>query len=126
MKQKLDDPLLLEALSARPFLEEVANKWTVLVLTLLCAEPRRFSVLRRGLGVTQKALTETLRRLERNGLVTRRVLETSPIAVEYSLTPLGRSLQQPFAAVYAWTLNNVAAMEEAQARFDAKQKRRAS
>src|SRR5437899_136746 len=77
--------------------------------------PKRFHVrakccltkraLKRRLeGVTQKALTQSLRRLERNGLVSRRVIPVSPIAVEYDITPLGRTLPQPLRALHDWTM----------------------
>jgi DNA-binding HxlR family transcriptional regulator len=103
----------------RPVLEQVAHKWTILILTFLCEEPKRFNALKRRLdGITQKALTETLRRLERNGLVHRRVTVTSPIAVEYSITPLGRTLQDPFLALYDWAVEHRDDLSRAQERFD--------
>lgn len=104
----------------RPVLEQVAHKWTILILTFLCEEPKRFNALKRRLdGISQKALTETLRRLERNGLVDRRVTVTSPIAVEYSITPLGRTLQDPFLALYDWAVEHQEDLSQAQQRFDA-------
>jgi DNA-binding HxlR family transcriptional regulator len=103
----------------RPVLEQVAHKWSILVLTFLCEEPKRFNALKRRLdGVTQKALTETLRRLERNGLVDRRVTTASPIAVVYSITPLGRTLQAPFNALYDWALEHQDDLRQAQTKFD--------
>jgi len=104
----------------RPVLEQIAHKWSILILTFLCEEPKRFNALRRRLdGITQKALTETLRRLERNGLVERHVVTASPIAVVYSITPLGRTLQAPFLALYDWALDHQDDLSEAQRRFDA-------
>lgn len=104
----------------RPVLEQISHKWSILVLTFLCEEPKRFNALRRRLGdITQKALTETLRRLERNGLVERHVAATSPIAVVYSITPLGRTLQAPFLSLYGWALDHQGDLNEAQRRFDA-------
>lgn len=104
----------------RPVLEQIAHKWSILVLTFLCEEPKRFNALRRRLGgITQKALTETLRRLERNGLVERHVVTASPIAVVYSITPLGRTLQAPFLSLYDWALDHQGDLSEAQRRFDA-------
>jgi DNA-binding HxlR family transcriptional regulator len=105
--------------AARPFFDQVANKWSVMILTILCKQPQRFNEIMRCLeGITHKALTQALRRMERNGLVHRRVLATSPVAVEYSLTPLGRTLQEPFTAVYAWAVNHSADIVKAQAEFD--------
>lgn len=103
----------------RPVLEQIAHKWSILVLTFLCEEPKRFNALRRRLdGITQKALTETLRRLERNGLVDRNVTTTSPISVVYSITPLGRTLQAPFLSLYDWAVDHQGDLQEAQRRFD--------
>lgn len=107
--------------AARSFFDQVANKWSVMVLTILAERPTRFNALMRRLeGITHKALTQALRRLERNGLIARRVMATSPVAVEYSITDLGRSLQAPFAAVYDWAIHHLDDIEEAQRQFDAK------
>lgn len=109
--------------AARPFLDQVSNKWSVMILTVLCPKPQRFNeIMRRLEGVTHKALTQALRRMERNGLIARNVIASSPVAVEYSLTPLGRSLQVPFAAVYDWAVTHVPAIEKAQAEFDSRQR----
>ncbi len=103
----------------RVILDQIADKWSVIILAV-CDKPRRFNEIRRVIeGITQKALTQTLRRLERNGLVARRVIPISPIAVEYSLTPLGRTLKKPFAVLYAWTIEHQAEIEKAQKAFDA-------
>lgn len=118
MDKRKDLPL--EEISAtRPVLEQVANKWSVLILTVLCSEPSRFNAIKRRLDpITHKALTEALRRLERNGLVHRRVIPSSQVAVEYSITPLGRSLQQPFTALVAWAHEHGGGIEEAQLTYD--------
>ena len=111
--------LLAEINRTRPILEQVANKWSVLILTVLCTEPARFNAIKRRLDpITHKALTEALRRLERNGLVSRRVIASSPVAVEYAITPLGRSLQDPFVALVSWAKQYGEAMEEAQVVYD--------
>jgi DNA-binding HxlR family transcriptional regulator len=108
----------------RPVLDQIADKWSMLVLYSVEYEPQRFNALRRRLeGVTQKALTQTLRRLERNGLVARRVIDTSPIAVEYAITELGRTLLGPFRALYAWTKDHLGEVAAAQAAFDARHAR---
>ncbi len=89
----------------RPVLDKIADKWTILILTVLCPKPSRFNEIKRRLGgITHKALADTLKRLERNGLVTRTVLPTTPIGVEYAITPLGHSLRQPFEALCSWAL----------------------
>lgn len=111
--------LLAEINSTRPILEQVANKWSILILTVLCTQPARFNVIKRRLDpITHKALTDALRRLERNGLVSRRVIASSPVAVEYSITPLGRTLQDPFVALVRWANQHGVAMEDAQVLYD--------
>jgi len=105
--------------SNRLLLDQITDKWAVLILTVLCTKPLRFNEIRRCLdGITQKSLTQSLRRLERNGIVARRVIPSSQIAVEYSITPLGRTLEAPFQALYAWMLNHSADVIQAQAAFD--------
>ena len=104
---------------SRLLLDQIADKWSVLILAALKDGPQRFNVLRRRLeGITQKALTQTLRRLERNGIVARRVVTASPIAVEYEVTPLGRSLRQPFLALHAWTVDHLPEVERSRLEFD--------
>lgn len=104
---------------SRVLFDQIADKWSMMVLTILDSGPLRFNEIKRRLeGVTQKALTECLRRLERNGLLARHVLATSPVAVEYEITALGRSLQKPFKALYAWTLANIDEVEAARQAYD--------
>lgn len=111
--------VLAEINSTRPILEQVANKWSVLILTVLCSQPSRFNAIKRRLDpITHKSLTEALRRLERNGLVNRHVIASSPVAVEYSITPLGRTLQDPFIALVSWAKQHGGAMEQAQGVYD--------
>lgn len=82
-------------------------------------QPTRFNEIKRQLdGVTQRVLTQTLRRLERNGLIRRRILETSPIGVEYSLTPLGKSFRGPFIGLLRWTIEHSAEVVAAQNAYD--------
>jgi len=103
---------------ARPVLDKIADKWTILILTAISNEPKRFNEIKRQLNITHKALADALKRLERIGLITRSVLPTSPIGVEYAITPLGLSLRTPFHALCAWALDNVAALDEAEAQYD--------
>lgn len=110
---------LAEINSTRPILEQVANKWSILILTVLCTQPARFNALKRRLDpITHKALTEALRRLERNGMVSRRVIASSRVAVEYAITPLGRTLQDPFVALVSWARQYGAEMAQAQGIYD--------
>jgi DNA-binding HxlR family transcriptional regulator len=96
--------VLEESCTTRQALERLASKWRVLLVYALLAGPQRHAELRRRVaGITQKMLTETLRDMERDGLVARRVLkETPPQHVEYALTALGRTLEEPLAAICAW------------------------
>ncbi len=113
------DAVFFADCAARSFFDQVANKWSVMILTLLTERPTRFNEMRRRLeGITHKALTQALRRLERNGLIARAVLNTSPVAVEYSITELGRTLQVPFGAMYEWSINHLHQIEQAQKTYD--------
>ena len=101
-------------------LQRIGDKWTVLVVSTLAEGPRRFNELRREIpSVSQRMLTLTLRNLERDGLVSRKVTPSIPPRVDYALTQLGHSLQQPVLALSQWALDNVAAIHRAQAGFDA-------
>lgn len=103
----------------RVLIEEIADKWTILVVAALSRGPTRFNQLKRALEpVTQKSLTQTLRRLERSGMVSRTVLDTSPVAVEYAITPLGRTLAGPFSALYRWAVAYQDQVEGARQQFD--------
>jgi DNA-binding HxlR family transcriptional regulator len=108
------------ACPTRQVLGRVANKWTMLVITALSDEEvLRFSQLRRRIeGVTQKVLTQTLRALERDGLVDRTVYPTVPVTVEYRLTPLGRSLASAVSVIKAWAYENIEELERARAQYD--------
>lgn len=114
-----DEVALIDVRETKPILDQIANKWSVMILSVVCENPVRFNqLLRRLEGITHKALTEALRRLERNGLVARRVLPLSPVAVEYSITPLGRTLKDPFDALCIWASRHGQAMTQAQSDYD--------
>lgn len=110
---------LSDMAQVRPVLDKIADKWTILILTVICPKPARFNELKRRLdGITHKALADALKRLERNGLVTRTVLPTQPIGVEYAITPLGHSLREPFEALCLWAEANGDKVEAATLRYD--------
>jgi DNA-binding HxlR family transcriptional regulator len=101
-------------------LARIGDKWTVLVVQTLGEGPKRFNELRREIpSVSQRMLTLTLRNLERDGLVNRTVTPSIPPRVDYELTELGQSLQGPICGLANWATNNVEAIHEAQAHFDA-------
>jgi DNA-binding HxlR family transcriptional regulator len=106
----------------REVLERVADKWTLLVIEALDGEgPLRFSRLRARVGgVSQKMLTKTLRQLERDGLVARRVHPEVPPRVEYRLTALGASLGAAVCGIWEWVGAHRGAVERARRSYDAK------
>jgi DNA-binding HxlR family transcriptional regulator len=108
--------------SDRVLLDLVGDKWTVLVLGSLCDHGgrRRFNAIRRDIPeISQKSLTQCLRRLERNGLLQRHVHSScGGLAVEYTFTELGYTLDGPVGALLAWTAANADAVRRSQAEFD--------
>src|SRR5690242_4493984 len=107
------------ACPSRQALDRIADRWTTLIITQLAGRPHRFGELRRAIdGISQKMLTQTLRGLERDGLVSRRVLPSTPIAVEYALTPLGETLIAPMAAIHAWAEAHVPEMLAARRAYE--------
>ena len=111
--------LYSEACPCREILDLIASRWSALIIGKLELEPHRFGQLRRAIpGITQKMLTQTLRRLESNGLVDRTVIPARPPQVEYALTDLGHSAAIPLGAVRSWSEENLGAVREAQRRFE--------
>lgn len=103
----------------RELLDQVLDKWSLLVLNELCERPLRFAQLRRVIpAVTPKSLTATLRRLERNGILERVVLGTRPVAVEYRITPLGKTFRAPVEGILQWAADYMPLIEQARERFD--------
>lgn len=103
----------------RIVLDRVGDKWTVLVVSALADKTLRFSELRARVGgVAPKVLTQTLRALERDGILTRKVYAEVPPRVEYSLTRLGTSLAAPIDAIQEWAETHVAAVLTAREKYD--------
>jgi DNA-binding HxlR family transcriptional regulator len=104
---------------SREVLDRIADKWTALVIyALVDGRQRNSQLLRRIGGISQKMLTQTLRDLERDGLVERIVYPVVPPHVEYRLTPLGQSLQEPLAAICRWAESHLPRMLAARARSE--------
>lgn len=104
----------------RLILDRIGDKWTVLLVILLSEGPMRFTELRTHLGrVAPKVLTQSLRRMERDGLVTREVFAEVPPRVEYTLTDLGHSLVEPIAVLGDWAEVNMPRFVAAQEAYDA-------
>ena len=108
----------------RIVIDRIADKWTILTMSLLSdGAPHRFNELRRNIeGISQKMLTQTLRDLERDGLVVRTIYAEIPPRVEYALTPLGATLCGPIARLGEWAVAHVGEIKRAQAKFDARKK----
>lgn len=103
----------------RMVLDRIADKWTVLVVGALEDKTKRFGELRREIGgVSQKMLTQTLRGLEMDGLVARRVYASVPPKVEYSLTKLGRTLIPVLEAIRDWSEHNIKGVLKARSHYD--------
>jgi DNA-binding HxlR family transcriptional regulator len=112
-KRIRDDRVLLDLLS---------DKWTIPVLGSLCDHGyrRQFNAIRRDIpGLSQKSLAQCLRRLEKGGLITRKVLTTGRLGVEYSFTELGRTLQRPVDALFEWTTKYADFVRASEAAFEA-------
>ena len=97
----------------------IADKWATLIIGLLEAQAMRFSSLHKRIGgISQKMLTQTLRGLERDGLVQRTVYAEVPPRVEYALTPLGQTLCEPIHTLITWSEANIEAVMAAQQHYD--------
>ncbi|MEV6250539.1 helix-turn-helix domain-containing protein [Streptomyces sp. NPDC051742] len=116
-----DDEVRIDA-PHRELLDQILDKWSLSVLNELCDRPCRFNELRRAIPrVTQKSLTATLRRLERNGVIEREIVSTRPVAVRYQITPLGKTLRHPIDVLLAWASQNMPAVERARQRFETRE-----
>ena len=103
----------------RRILDRIGDRWTVLVVGVLGDGDARFSELRRRIeGVSQKMLTQTLRGLERDGLVRRTVYPEVPFRVEYALTDAGRTLLEPLRALQRWSIEHLGEVSASQHAYD--------
>ncbi len=108
------------ACPSRQVLNLITDKWSVLIIYSLAAGPQRYSQLQKGIrGISKKMLTQTLRQLERDGLVTRHVRDVIPPHVGYQLTPLGQTLTEPLSALCHWAQHHMEAVEIARNRYRA-------
>lgn len=105
---------------ARLVLDRVGDKWAMLIINSLAAGPLRFNALRRQIGgISQKMLSQTLKSLERDGLITRTAIATVPVTVEYAATPLGEGLAGIVGQLTNWAEDNLTPILNARARFTA-------
>jgi DNA-binding HxlR family transcriptional regulator len=106
--------VLSQNCESRQALDRIADKWTCLIVYALLDGPRRHGELRRMIeGVSQKMLTQTLRSMEADGLVSRTVVDVIPPHVEYALTPLGQTLSDPLVAICQWAMDHLHEMQAA-------------
>ena len=106
---------------SRLVLDRIADKWTALIIQLLSKQTMRYAELQREIGgISQKMLTQTLRSLERDGLVERKVYPVVPPKVEYSLSKLGRTLIEPLRALCRWSEKHLAELQANRVRAKAK------
>jgi DNA-binding HxlR family transcriptional regulator len=113
-----------EGCRAREVLDLVADKWSLYVVSSLGSGARRFTEIKRGIdGISQRMLTVTLRRLERDGILTRTVYEVMPPNVTYELTPLGNSLLLATTPLVEWSTRHLPQVDAARARYDQRTRR---
>jgi DNA-binding HxlR family transcriptional regulator len=106
---------------SRQALDRIADKWTALIVYALIDGAKRHGELRRQIeGISQKMLTQTLRTMERDGLLERRVLAEVPPHVEYALTPLGMTLTEPLTAICRWAMDHLGEVQAARTASDAR------
>ena len=106
---------------SRLVLDRIADKWTALIIQVLASGTRRYAELQREIGgISQKMLTQTLRSLERDGLVQRKVYPEIPPKVEYALSKLGRTLIEPLQAICRWSEKHLSELEANRERAKAK------
>lgn len=104
----------------RGVLDRISDKWSMLLVMTLADGPKRFNQLRREIpDISQKMLTQTLRALQRDGMVARQVFDTKPPAVEYRLTPMGTSIIVPLGYLIQWANENHPQIDAARVEFDA-------
>jgi len=109
---------------SRLVLDRIADKWTALIIQLLSKKTMRYAELQREIGgISQKMLTQTLRSLERDGLVDRKVYPVVPPKVEYSLSRLGRTLIEPLRALCRWSEKHLPELQANRARSRAQEAR---
>ena len=104
---------------SRVVLSRIADKWTALIIHVLATGTRRYAELQREIGgISQKMLTQTLRGLERDGLVRRTVYPEVPVRVEYALTEAGHTLREPLRALEEWSITHLGDVSASQAAYD--------
>lgn len=111
--------VMMSTCPSRTSLARVANKWTAMIVIALSGESMRFGELRQAVdGISGKVLADTLRDLERDGILTRTAYDQMPPRVDYELTTLGRTLQEPLTALARWAEAHIEEVQAARAEYD--------
>ncbi|MDO7468920.1 helix-turn-helix domain-containing protein [Acinetobacter baumannii] len=106
---------------ARLFFEKIADKWVLLILNILEHETQHFNLLKKNIeGISPKVLSQKLKMLERDGFIERKIQNTSPIRVDYSLTPLGQNVAAMAYQLKEWAETNIEQVLAAQIMYDEK------
>lgn len=114
--------VMLATCPSRTSLARIANKWTAMIVIALSDGSLRFGEVRAAVdGISGKVLAETLRELERDGIVTRTAYDEMPPRVEYALTPLGETLRDPLAALGRWAESHIEEVQAARESYDDRQ-----
>ncbi len=117
--ERQPDRLVDPQCPVRDVLDRIGDKWSTLILGTLATGPHRFSAVQRAIpDISKRMLTQTLRDLERDGLIARTVFPTKPPSVEYRLTPLGVTILEPLTSLVRWANQSHAAIREARLAFD--------
>ncbi|MGB7241651.1 MAG: helix-turn-helix domain-containing protein [Sulfitobacter sp.] len=119
-REKIEKELGLDLCPIRTVLAQIGDKWSLLVILMLRDGEYRFSAIQRAIpDISQRMLTQTLRKLERDGLVRRTVTPSIPPRVDYAITDLGQSLFEPIGAMAQWAVEKQPEIVEARSVFDA-------
>lgn len=117
--------VMVSTCPSRTSLARIANKWTAMIVIALSGGPIRFGQVRQAVdGISGKVLADTLRDLERDGVVTRTAHDEMPPRVEYELTPLGHTLREPLTALARWAEAHIEEVEHARMTYDQAQQDR--
>ncbi|HCW6594270.1 TPA: helix-turn-helix transcriptional regulator [Acinetobacter baumannii] len=121
MKECLKYNIFQQHCPARLFFEKIADKWVLLILNILEHETQHFNLLKKNIeGISPKVLSQKLKMLERDGFIERKIQDTSPIRVDYSLTPLGQNVAAMAYQLKEWAETNIEQVLAAQIMYDEK------
>jgi DNA-binding HxlR family transcriptional regulator len=119
MNQALKYDIYQQHCPARLFFEKIADKWVLMIINVLARETQHFNLLKKSIqGISPKVLSQKLKMLERDGFIQRQVLNTAPIRVDYSLTPLGLEVAEMAYQLKDWAESNIEQVIYAQQHFD--------